>query len=141
VHEAYLRLVGGEQPENWNNRGHFFAAAAEAMRRILVDNARRKQTEKHGGNRQRLPMAEVDVAASPADERWLLLDDALSQLAKEDPSAAQVAQLRLFALQSLEDIAMALGIARATAFRHWTYARAWLQAALSDQAPEECQLP
>jgi RNA polymerase sigma factor (TIGR02999 family) len=131
VHEAYMRLVGSAPAEGWNSRGHFFGAAAEAMRRILVDNARRKKTEKHGGDRQRLNLADVDVVASD-DERWLLLDDALTQFAKEDPAAAQVAKLRLFASLAVEETAAALGIARATAFRHWTYARAWLQAALAD---------
>jgi RNA polymerase sigma factor (TIGR02999 family) len=136
VHEAYLRLVAGERRDSsppWNSRGHFFAAAAEAMRRILIDNARRKKTEKHGGDRQRLDLADVDVAAFDDGERWLLLDDALNQFAKEDPAAAHVAKLRLFAALSIEEIAAAMGTARATAFRHWTYARAWLQAALADE--------
>ena len=139
VHEAYLRLVGAQapdtkhQPPAWNSRGHFFAAAAEAMRRILIENARRKKSEKHGGDRKRLDVADVEVLALDDSERWLLLDDALTQFAKEDPSAAQVAKLRLFACLSVEDIAEVLGIARATAFRHWTYARAWLQAALGRQ--------
>jgi len=132
VHEAFLRLVDGEQAQHWNSRGHFFAAAAEAMRRILIDNARRKKAEKHGGDRQRINLADVSTAAFDDGERWLLLDDALSHLVKEDPAAAQVAKLRLFAFLSIEEIAEILGIARATAFRHWTYARAWLQAALSD---------
>jgi RNA polymerase sigma factor (TIGR02999 family) len=134
VHEAYLRLVDAEQSPQWNGRGHFFAAAGEAMRRILVDNARRKKTEKHGGDRQRLCLDDVDIVASDDGERWLLLDDALTQFTKEDPSAAQVAKLRLFASLSIEDVAAALGISRATAFRHWTYARAWLQAALADDS-------
>jgi len=133
VHEAYLRLVDVDQAQHWNSRGHFFAAAAEAMRRILIDNARRKQTEKHGGDRKRLDLADVDVADCDDGERWLLLDDALNQFAKEDSAAAQVAKLRLFASLSIEEIAAALGIARATAFRHWTYARAWLQAAMADE--------
>jgi RNA polymerase sigma factor (TIGR02999 family) len=131
VHEAYLRLVGA-QPHDWNGRGHFFAAAAEAMRRILVDNARRRRAEKHGGGRQRLDLADVDAGASDDGERWLFLDDALTLFAKEDPAAAHVARLRLFASLSVEEAAAALGISRATAFRHWTYARAWLQATLTD---------
>ena len=130
-------MIDREQAPHWNSRGHFFAAAAEAMRRILIDNARRKSTEKHGGDRQRLHLADVDVAAFDDAERWLLLDDALSQLAKEDPSAAQVAKLRLFAFLPVEEIAEVLGIARATAFRHWTYARAWLQAELADENSAE----
>jgi RNA polymerase sigma factor (TIGR02999 family) len=133
VHEAYLRLVDVEQAQHWNGRGHFFAAAAEAMRRILIENARRKKTEKHAGDRKRLDVADVEVLAFDDSDRWLLLDDALTQFAKEDPSAAQVARLRLFACLSAEEIAEVLGIARATAFRHWTYARAWLQAELSGQ--------
>ena len=138
VHESYLRLVvtpgreSGNHEPHWNSRGHFFAAAAEAMRRILIDNARRKKTEKHAGDWQRLSLADVEVVAFDDAERWLLLDDALMLLAKEDPSAAQVAKLRLFAFLSIEEIAEILGISRATAFRHWTYARAWLQAELSD---------
>jgi RNA polymerase sigma factor (TIGR02999 family) len=132
VHEAYLRLVEGDKAQSWNGRGHFFAACAEAMRRILIDNARRKKTEKHGGDRQRSNLSDdLDVVAFD-DERWLLLDDALAQFAKEDAVAARVAQLRLFAFLSVDEIATVLGIARATAFRHWTYARAWLQAELAE---------
>jgi RNA polymerase sigma factor (TIGR02999 family) len=133
VHEAYLRLVDAPTARSWNSRGHFFAAAAEAMRRILIENARRKKAEKHGGDRKRLDVADVEILAFDDSERWLLLDDALTQFAKEDPSAAQVAKLRLFACLSVEDIAEVLGLARATAFRHWTYARAWLQAELGGQ--------
>jgi RNA polymerase sigma factor (TIGR02999 family) len=133
VHEAYLRLVDTPTARSWNSRGHFFAAAAEAMRRILIESARRKQTERHGGGRKRLDVADVEVLAFDDSERWLLLDDALTQFAKEDPSAAQVAKLRLFACLSVDDAAEVLGIARATAFRHWTYARAWLQAELGGQ--------
>jgi len=133
VHEAYLRLVDTPTARSWNSRGHFFAAAAEAMRRILIENARRKKTEKHGGDRKRLDVADVEILAFDDSERWLLLDDALTHFAKEDPSAAQVAKLRLFGCLSVEDIAEVLGLARATAFRHWTYARAWLQAELGGQ--------
>jgi RNA polymerase sigma factor (TIGR02999 family) len=123
--------------QHWNSRGHFYAAAAEAMRRILIENARRKKSEKYGGGRQRLALANIDQAAPDDAERWLLLDDALACLAKEDPSAAQVAKLRLFAGLSIDDTAPALGIARATAFRHWTYARAWLQAKLQENNAAE----
>jgi RNA polymerase sigma factor (TIGR02999 family) len=133
VHEAYFRLVDADKVQRWSSRGHFFGAAAEAMRRILIDNARRKKSEKHGGDRKRLDVADVEVLAFDDSERWLLLDDALTQFAKEDPSAAQVAKLRLFACLSIEDVAEVVGIARATAFRHWTYARAWLQAELGGQ--------
>jgi RNA polymerase sigma factor (TIGR02999 family) len=137
VHEAYLRLVDVKQAQHWNSRGHFFAAAAEAMRRILIDNARRKKTEKHGGHRQRMNLTDIDVVAFDDSERWLLLDDALSHFAKDDPAAAQVAKLRLFAFLSIEEISEVLGIARATAFRHWTYARAWLQAKLAENNSAE----
>jgi RNA polymerase sigma factor (TIGR02999 family) len=132
VHEAYVRLVDVEQAQHWNSRGHFFAAAAEAMRRILIDGARRKSADKHGGSRRRVELGEVDVPAPGDAERWLLLDDALSGLTREDPAAAEVARLRLFAGLSADEAADILGISRATAFRHWTYARAWLQARLSE---------
>jgi RNA polymerase sigma factor (TIGR02999 family) len=126
VHEAYLRLVGDE-PHDWQNRGHFFAAAAEAMRRILVDNARRKQARKSGGSRQRVPLDSADVADPATPEDILALDDALAKLAAEDPQAAEVVKLRLFAGLPVEQAAQAIGISRATAYRQWTYARAWLR--------------
>ena len=132
VHEAYLRLVDGDQVQHWSGRGHFYAAAAEAMRRILVENARRKKSAKHGGGRQRISLAEIDEAVPDDAERWLLLDDALACLGKEDPSAALVAKLRLFTRLSIDEAAPVLGMARSTAFRHWTYARAWLQAKLDE---------
>jgi RNA polymerase sigma factor (TIGR02999 family) len=132
VHEAYLRLVDVEEPQHWTSRGHFFAAAAEAMRRILIESARRKKSQKRGGSRQRIDLADVELSSHSSPEGLLLLDDALSCLTQEDPSAADVAQLRLFAGLSVADAAKALGIARATAFRHWTYARAWLQARLQE---------
>jgi RNA polymerase sigma factor (TIGR02999 family) len=137
VHEAYVRLVDAKEIQHWNSHGHFFAAAAEAMRRILIENARRKKTEKHGGDRQRLNLSNVDAIAFDDAERWLLLEDALLQFAKEDPAAAQLAKLRLFGFLSIEEIAEVLGIARATAFRHWTYARAWLQAELAENNSTE----
>ena len=136
VHEAWLRLVDVEKASRWNSRGHFFAAAAEAMRRILIENARRKKTEKHGGGRRRLDLADAEHAAIDDSEHWLLLDDALSGLAEEDPAAAQVAQLRLFTGLSVEEAASVLGISRPTGFRHWTYARAWLQAKLNEGEDE-----
>lgn len=132
VHEAYLRLVGPGGGDQWDNRGHFFAAAAEAMRRILVDTARRKQTHKHGGRRNRVDLPDVPVEPDVADERLLALDAALTRLAVEDPVAARVVELRHFAGLSIEDAATALGISRATAYRNWTYARAWLRDAVSD---------
>jgi RNA polymerase sigma factor (TIGR02999 family) len=138
VHEAYLRLVaspGGESGElHWDSRGHFFAAAAEAMRRILVEKARRKQAVKHGGGRRRLPLAEFHrITESPDD--LLDLDDALTRLAAEEPDKARLVQLRFFAGLSIPDAAAALGISVATAERWWAYARAWLYSEL--QSGEE----
>lgn len=137
VHEAYLRLVDVERAQHWNGRGHFFAAAAEAMRRILIENARRKKAEKYGGGRQRLSLDELEESTADEGDRWLLLDDAIACFAKEDAAAAQVAKLRLFAGISVEEAAIILGMARATAFRHWTYARAWLQAKLDENNATE----
>ena len=137
VHEAYLRLVGGEAASHWNSRGHFIAAAAEAMRRILVDNARRKQTEKHGGKRKRLDLSRAEPITQADPEAILDLDEALTILAGEDPEAAQVAKLRLFAGLSVEEAAQVLSTSRASAYRQWTYARAWLQARLCDE-PGPC---
>jgi RNA polymerase sigma factor (TIGR02999 family) len=131
VHEAYLRLIGSVDEAKWENRGHFFAAAAEAMRRILVDAARRKRTEKHGGHRQRVELSDVPADSDIADDRLLALDAALTRFAVEDPVAAQVVELRHFAGLSIEDAAAALGLSRATAYRHWTYARAWLRDAVA----------
>ena len=132
VHEAYLRLVDVGQARHWNSRGHFFAAAAEAMRRILVENARRKRARQGGGGWKRIDLAEAEVASPASPERLLLLDDALSRLTQEDPGAAEVAKLRLFAGLPVEEAAGVLGLSRATAFRHWTYARAWLHARLRE---------
>jgi RNA polymerase sigma factor (TIGR02999 family) len=128
VHEAYLRLVGADEPRHWNGRGHFFAAAARAMRRILVENARRKRRQKHGG---RLRRAELTDAPSPSpDDRLLALDEALARLAGEDRLAAQVVELRHFAGLGHEQIAAALGVTVYQARQKWTYARAWLSDAL-----------
>jgi RNA polymerase sigma factor (TIGR02999 family) len=126
VHEAYLRLVDVEQVQRWDSQGHFFAAAAEAMRRILVDSARRHQSQKRGGGYDRVGFSEI---AEPAgDERvdLLALDDALQKLEEQHPPKAQVVKLRFFAGCTLEETAQMLGISRATAQRHWAYARAWL---------------
>jgi RNA polymerase sigma factor (TIGR02999 family) len=131
VHEAYLRLVGPADAARWDSRGHFFAAAAEAMRRILVDAVRRKRTEKHGGRLRRVELPEVPDHPEVVDEQLLALDAALTRLAAEDPVAARVVELRHFAGLSIEDAAAALGLSRATAYRHWTYARAWLRDAVS----------
>ena len=127
VHEAYLRLVGGNQPQDWGGRGHFFAAAAEAMRRILVDQARRKQTRKHGGGRQRQEVdAEVVVAPEP-DVDLLALDAALCRLAEHDPLKAKLVELRYFAGLTGDQAAMALGMSASSADRLWVYTRAWLR--------------
>jgi RNA polymerase sigma factor (TIGR02999 family) len=132
VHEAYVRLVNDDKVPHWNSRGHFFAAAAEAMRRILVDSARRKRSQKHGGNHQRLPLEESDLPAFADTEKLLAVDDVLDKLAAEAPEAAELVKLRVFAGLTVNEAAAALGISRTTAFRHWTYARAWLRAALAD---------
>ena len=131
VHEAYLRLVDVEKAQHWNSRGHFFAAAAEAMRRILVDNARRKQRPKHGGGRQRIDLDEALPSADPQDD-LLAIDDALNRLAAEEPVKAELVKLRYFAGLSLEEAAACLSISPATAKRYWAVARAWLFAALSE---------
>jgi RNA polymerase sigma factor (TIGR02999 family) len=134
VHEAYLRLVGPTDGKRWKDHGHFFAAAAEAMRHILVDRARRKRRPKHGGGHRRIEL-DSNVPAPPAAEGDLLaLDNALTRLAADDPEAAQVVQLRYFAGLSVEQAAQSLGMSRATAYRHWTFARAWL---LQQLATEE----
>jgi len=128
VHEAYLRLTGPIDEEKWDHRGHFFAAAAEAMRRVLVDHARARNREKRGGGR---PQVEVtDVPARDPDERLLDLDDALTRLAAEDPVAANVVELRQFAGLGHEQVAVALGITVYEARRKWTFARAWLRDAM-----------
>ncbi len=134
VHEAYLRLVDVDNAPEWNSRGHFFAAAAEAMRRILVENARRKNAEKRGRDHKRLELGQAELAAPETDADWLLLDDAVACLSREDPAAAQLAKLRLFAGLSVEEAADVLRLSRATGFRHWTYARAWLNAHLREGA-------
>jgi RNA polymerase sigma factor (TIGR02999 family) len=126
VHEAYLRLVGDDASGGWNSRGHFFAAAAEAMRRILVDNARRKRAAKRGGRLGRQALDDIDIAAPAPSEDLLALDEALAKLEANDPVKAQLVKLRYFAGLSEEDAARALGVSRATVQRHWRYAKAWL---------------
>ncbi len=125
VHEAYLRLVGDE-PQSWENRGHFFAAAAEAMRRILIENARRKKRERHGGECKRLDLNTLDVAVSTDDETILFVDEALAKLSKIDEIGARLVQLRFFAGIPNIEAARILGIPERTAKRTWAYARAWL---------------
>ncbi len=126
VHEAYLRLVDKGEEQSWNSRGHFFAAAAEAMRRILVENARRKKRLRHGGHRQRVSLDDVELAAEAPAEDLEALDEALEQLAADDQMAAAVVKLRYFAGLTIQDTASALDLSVRTANRHWAYARAWL---------------
>ena len=125
VHEAWLRLGGDDQPA-WDNRGHFFAAAAEAMRRILIDNARRKQTLRHGGGHQRVNLDALELAASMDDEQLLALNEALDQFAAHDARKAELVKLRFFAGLTNEQAARVLGVSEPTAKRDWAYARAWL---------------
>lgn len=127
VHEAYLRLVGGEKVQHWDSRGHFFAAAAEAMRRILVENARRKGRDKHGGNLNRVDASELDLVTTTSDEELLAIDEALDGLVKEDAQAAELVKLRFFAGFSISEAAQILGISRTNAYVQWAYARAWLR--------------
>jgi RNA polymerase sigma factor (TIGR02999 family) len=133
VHEAYLRLVDVEQQQRWDSRGHFFAAAAEAMRRILVENARRKLSLKGGGEYERLELQDGDVACEAPGDDLIALDEALGRLEQVSPEKAKLVKLRYFAGLTLEQAAEALNISRATASRHWTYARAWLYDAISDK--------
>ena len=132
VHEAYIRLVDVDKTQSWNSRGHFFAAAAEAMRRILVDHARRKQRPKHGGDRQRLELDKACCLADDRAEQVLLVNEALGKLALESPEKAELVKLRYFAGMSVHEAADSLGISRATADRHWAYAKAFLYCALED---------
>jgi RNA polymerase sigma factor (TIGR02999 family) len=126
VHEAYLRLVGGGESQPWNSRGHFFGAAAEAMRRILVENARRKHALRRGGDRQKLDLGPIEPATPRISDDILALDEALEKLARKDPVKAELIKLRYFAGLTMEQAAAALGISPATAHRYWNYARAWL---------------
>lgn len=136
VHEAYLRLVGGDSEQTWENRGHFFAAAAEAMRRILIDQARRKASEKHGGGMHRVPLENLlpgSMGRFDQDADLLSLSDALDELEAIDRPKAQLVKLRFFAGLSLEEAAEALGVSLATAKRYWVYARSWLYGKLREQ--------
>jgi RNA polymerase sigma factor (TIGR02999 family) len=127
VHEAYLRLVDAEQAQQWNSRGHFFAAAAEAMRRILVERVRRKGRIRHGGGLRRADLLDAEVAAPTDDEQMLLLDEALTRLATARPQAADLVKLRFFAGLTLEAIAPLLALSPRTTRRLWAFARAWLR--------------
>jgi RNA polymerase sigma factor (TIGR02999 family) len=133
VHEAYVRLVGAEEAQKWNSRGHFFAAAGEAMRRILVENARSKARVKRGGDWQRVDFEELDVTQSVTPDQLVALDDALVRLGDIDPLAGELVKLRYFAGLALDQAAAALDVSTATAYRHWAYARAWLRTQLLEQ--------
>jgi RNA polymerase sigma factor (TIGR02999 family) len=136
VHEAYLRLVGSDDGRDWNSRGHFFAAAAEAMRRILVEQARRKHRVRHGGGRRRLSLDQLDLADEQGANDFLDLDEALQRLAVENAAVAAVVRLRYFTGLTSEQTAKALGMSLRTANRHWAFARAWLYQQLSAAAAE-----
>ena len=137
VHEAYLRLVDADRARRWDGRGHFFAAAAEAMRRILVESARRKRSHKRGGDLVRHDLDEVQLAAPELGEDLIALDEALARLAVKDPVKAQLVELRHFAGLTIEQAAQALGLSTTTAYRYWNYARAWLhQDLLSDRTAD-----
>ena len=139
VHEAYLRLVGVQKTQRWDSRGHFFAAAAEAMRRILLNRARDRSRSKRGGDRHRIDLDQVEIALDTSDEHLISLDEALALLAVEDPKAAQLVNLRFFAGLTLKDCAAFLGLSMRSAERQWAYARAWLYARLrqgDEQAAE-----
>jgi RNA polymerase sigma factor (TIGR02999 family) len=131
VHEAYVRLVDSEKEQKWTHRGHFFAAAAEAMRRILVEKARRKQRVKHGGEHCRIELDDERLVCAVPAEQIVALDEALERFGQEEPEKARLVNLRFFAGLSIEEAADVMSISRATASRHWTYARAWLHDAVS----------
>ena len=126
VHEAWLRLVGNDANAQFANRAHFFAAAAEAMRRILIERARRKGAEKRGGNWERIDLDKVDIAVDADDDTILLVNEALEKLAKEDANAAEIAKLRFFGGLTLEEAGQVLGVTERTANRYWAFARVWL---------------
>jgi RNA polymerase sigma factor (TIGR02999 family) len=131
VHEAYARLVGSGEPPRWEGCGHFFAAAAEAMRRILIDRARHKQTRKAGGGRRRLDLDDIEPALEEENgDRLLALDEALRQLEAEDPRKAELVKLRFFAGLTAEQAAAALGVSLSTAEKDWAYVRSWLRVAI-----------
>jgi RNA polymerase sigma factor (TIGR02999 family) len=136
VHEAYLRLVQGKMSQRWDSRGHFFAAAAEAMRRILIDAARSKGTHKRGGAWKRIDLNRADLASLAAPDDLVILDDTLEKLARTDPEAAQLVKLHFFAGLPVDQAGALLGFSRSTAYERWTFARAWLHSELQDQPPE-----
>ncbi len=135
VHEAYLRLIDTDKASAWHNRGHFFAAAAEAMRRILIDQARTKQSQRRGGGRQRIDLEHVDVAAAEPHLDLLALDEVLERFEQLDPIKARLVKLRYFAGLSIPQAAEVLGVSSSTADRYWAYARAWMHAELKKCEP------
>jgi RNA polymerase sigma factor (TIGR02999 family) len=137
VHEAYLRLVGAERRQQWNSRGHFFGAAAEAMRRILVERARQKKAIRHGGGLDRVDLENINIVLKADDEQILEIDEALQRLAEKDPQAVELIKLRFFAGLTNADAAQALGLAERTANRLWAYARAWLYREMADKPGED----
>ena len=136
VHEAYLRLVDVDTVQRWDSRGHFFAAAAEAMRRILVENARGKRRLKRGGGVRRVDLDRIDLVTTASPDELLLLDEALTRLAAEDATAAELVKLRYFSGLPIEQAAELLEISRAGAYRHWSYARAWLHCEIRQGGPD-----
>ena len=132
VHEAYLRLVSGQEGQPWKGRAHFFGAAAEAMRRILVDNARNKMRLKRGGDLERRELHPADYFTNATPEEMLAIDDALEALSREDPQAAELVTLRYYAGFSIREAAELIGISRSTAYAHWAYARTWLYRLMSN---------
>jgi RNA polymerase sigma factor (TIGR02999 family) len=132
VHDAYVRLVGSSSGAEWKNRSHFFAAAAEAMRKILIDSARRRQTQKRGGDLEKVPLDDIALGTEVPLDDMLDFDEALSRLEGADPDAAQLVKLRVFAGLSVEEAAESLGVAARTAYRDWSFAQAWLYRELRD---------
>jgi RNA polymerase sigma factor (TIGR02999 family) len=137
VHEAYVRLVDVDKVQHWDTKGHFFAAAAEAMRRILVENARRKKRIKHGGGLERVDFEIANLPTRMSSDEILALDEALEKLKQQDPVKAQLVTLRYFGGMTIEQVSAALQISRVTAHRYWTYARAWLHQQLTGNAEPE----
>jgi RNA polymerase sigma factor (TIGR02999 family) len=141
VHEAYLRLVESNHTQKWDSRGHFFAAAAEAMRRILVENARRKNRVKHGGDFDRVDAELAELPMRMTSDELIALDDALENLRREDPVKARLVTLRFFGGLTIEQASEVLDISRVTAFRYWTFARAWLHHQMTGNGPTSQNLP
>ena len=132
VHDAYVRLVDVEKVQRWDSRGHFFSAAAEAMRRILIDRAREKGREKRGGKMERVDLDALSLATTLTPDQFLAVDEAVARLSLDDPTAARLVKLRYFAGLTVDEAGQALGISTTTAYRHWNYARAWLFSELWD---------